>query len=748
MAWFLENAWLIPALPLLAYMLITLTPLRRSKPLSAWLATGLMAVAALLALGVGLAVAGGVLVGPNGAVTSRDALSARPSAETFTFPVPNIVRDVRWAPAGGEAEVRLGFLIDPAVAAMLVMVALASSCIHLFSVGYMAHDERQARFFSLISLFTAAMLTMVMASNLLLLFIAWEIMGLCSYLLIAFRYEKSYPDPNQITPRAAARKAFVTTRIGDVLLMVGLAALWTSAGTLELGAGPGQVFNPETLRALNAAEGPFGASMATTIALLIFCGTIGKSAQFPLHVWLPDAMEGPTPVSALIHAATMVAAGVFLVARTYPIFEAGDALPVVAAIGAFTALFAALIAVAQYDIKRILAYSTISQLGFMVAALGIGGWVAAMFHLLTHAFFKALLFLGSGSVIHGMEAAVGPDSNVSQDIRNMGGLKRFMPVTFWTYAAGTLALAGFPGFSGFWSKDEILADAAAHGEWLVLGALMLASFLTAFYMARQVTIVFFGPFRGFQPRGRTKDQEPRTQEPRTQEPGTRNQEPRSDFGPSSAIYGPSSNHEPHESPRTMTVPLVVLALFATFGGLVNLPYEGWQHLKKFFFPQGGPELLFNPAIMLAASVVAVVGLAAGALLYRNAFLTAEDRDPLERVLPGPFGLLNRRFGVDELYVATFTRLINSLALAWDWLDRRVLGRLVGGTGALTQFLGQLNFIIDDTVLNDGADALAAGTVAGGDQARRSSTGKIQDYVAIVFAGVVVLGAVFLYGVGR
>jgi NADH-quinone oxidoreductase subunit L len=717
MAWFLENAWLIPALPLLAFALITLTPLRRSNTLSAWLATALMAGAALLALGVGLAVAGGVLVGPDGTVTSRAALSAQPASEGFTFPVPNIVRDARWAPAGGDAALRLGFLIDPAVAAMLVMVALASSCIHLFSVGYMGHDERQARFFSLISLFTAAMLTMVMASNLLLLFIAWEIMGLCSYLLIAFRYEKSYPDPNQITPRAAARKAFVTTRIGDVLLLVGLAALWTSAGTLELGVGAGQIFNPETLSALQAAPGLFGASLATTIALLIFCGTIGKSAQFPLHVWLPDAMEGPTPVSALIHAATMVAAGVFLVARTYPIFAASDALPVVAAIGAFTALFAALIAVAQYDIKRILAYSTISQLGFMVAALGIGGWVAAMFHLLTHAFFKALLFLGSGSVIHGMEAAVGRDSNVSQDIRNMGGLKRFMPATFWTYVAGTLALAGFPGFSGFWSKDEILADAAGHREWLILGVLLLASFLTAFYMARQVAIVFFGPFRGFQPRGVTKDQR-------------------------------SAGHEPHESPRTMTVPLIVLALFATFGGLINLPFEGWQHLKKFFFPQGGPELLFNPVVMLVASVVAVVGLAAGALLYRSAFLTAEDHDPLERALPGPFRLLNRRFGVDELYSGTFGRLAGALAFGWDWFDQRVLGRLVGGTGALTQFLGQLNFIVDDTVLNDGADALAAGTAASGDQARRTSTGKIQDYVAIVFAGVVVLGAVFLYGVGR
>jgi NADH-quinone oxidoreductase subunit L len=738
MGTFLQIAWLIPALPLASYALITLTPLRRNAAVSAWLAMALMAAATALALGVGLEVAQGVLVAQNGATTTREALSARPESESFTFPVPNIVRDARWAPAGGDAEVRLGYLIDPAAAAMLVMVAVAASCIHLFSVGYMAHDERRARFFSLISLFSAAMLTMVMASNLLLLFIAWEIMGLCSYLLIGFWYDKRYRDPRQITPAQAAIKAFITTRIGDVLLMVGLAYLWTVAGTLQLGMGEGQVFHTETLRRLSATEGAFGASTATLIALLIFGGTVGKSAQFPLHVWLPDAMEGPTPVSALIHAATMVAAGVFLVARTYPIFAVSGALPVVAAIGAFTALFAALIAVAQYDIKRILAYSTVSQLGFMVAALGIGGWTAAMFHLLTHAFFKALLFLGSGSVIHGMEAAVGHDSNTAQDIRNMGGLKRFMPATFWTYAIGMLALAGFPGFSGFWSKDEILADAANHGEWLVLGALLLASFLTAFYMARQVTVVFFGPFRGFQPRPDTHPSEPTEVERGHDEVEVHH---------AGGVHT-AGGDEPHESPWTMTAPLTVLAVLAALVGFLNLPYDGWHHLARFFFPLQEIESTFNPAIMLAASAVAIVGLAAGYLLYREAFLTAEDQDPLERMLPAPFGLLHRRFQVDELYAATFGQLAAALASAWDWLDRRVLDRAVDGAGTLTQFLGRVNFIVDDTVLNDGADALATGAVASGDQARRTTSGKIQDYVAIVFAGVVILGVVYLYGVGR
>ncbi|MFL5801129.1 MAG: NADH-quinone oxidoreductase subunit L, partial [Roseiflexaceae bacterium] len=415
---FLQSAWLIPLFPLLAFAIITLTPIRLSKAASGWLAILLMVAATVVALGVGLEVAQGVHVGPDGAVEVLASGEHTAEGQGFSFPAANITQMFRWAPAGGDASFTMGYAIDPAAAAMLVMVTIASTCIHLFSLGYMANDERQSRFFSFISLFTAAMLLMVMASNLLLFFMAWELMGLCSYFLIGFWYDKVYADPRQITPRQAAIKAFITTRVGDVLFMVGLAFLWTQAGSLDFGTGQGQIFNPEFLRRIAETPTALGISVATGIALLLFAGTVGKSAQFPLHVWLPDAMEGPTPVSALIHAATMVAAGVFLVGRTYPIFVASGALPVVATIGSITALGAALIAVGQFDIKRILAYSTLSQLGFMVAALGIGGWVAGIFHLLTHAFFKALLFLGSGSVIHGMEATVGHDSNTSQDIRN------------------------------------------------------------------------------------------------------------------------------------------------------------------------------------------------------------------------------------------------------------------------------------------------------------------------------------------
>jgi NADH-quinone oxidoreductase subunit L len=441
----------------------------------------------------------------------------------------------------------------------------------------------------------------------------------------------------------------------------------------------------------------------------------------------------------------MGAAGEFLVARTYPIFIASGALPVVAFIGAFTALFAALIAVGQFDIKRILAYSTLSQLGFMVAALGIGGWVAAIFHLLTHAFFKALLFLGSGSVIHGMEATVGHDSNTSQDIRNMGNLRKFMPTTWLTYMAGYLALAGFPLFSGFWSKDEILADAFGHGHYIVWIVLSLASFLTAFYMTRQIRVVFYGQFRGHNPRVATHPSEPK--------PVTTPHAPELDPH-GAAVAGEDAHghddhghggHDPHESPWTMTLPLIILAVFAVLAGFVNLPFEG-LHFLAGFFGQAGAAL--NPLVMGLAIVIALLGIGVGWRLYANAFQTAMDVDPLERMMPGVFRALNRKLYFDELYAGTFGRLSYGLALAWNWLDRNVLDRFINGTGFFTLGWGRINFILDDLILNDGADALSDGTNAVGDGARQIETGKIQDYVSLIFMGVVVIGVIYLYGFGR
>lgn len=715
----LQYAWLIPALPFLAFVLITLTPLRRSAQASAWLATGLMLVATVLALSVLIETAQGVHITPGGSVALVEPSAPAgedQSVERFSAPPPHIVQTFRWAPAGDTA-ISMGYLIDPSVALLLVMVTVASTCIHMFSIGYMASDPRRARFFSFIALFSAAMLLMLMASNLILLFIAWELMGLCSYLLIGFWFARQYADPQQITPRSAAIKAFITTRIGDVLLMIGLCYLWYKAGSLEFGVGLGQVFNSEFLSTISQEAGPFGMTTATAIALLLFCGTVGKSAQVPLHVWLPDAMEGPTPVSALIHAATMVAAGVFLVVRTYPIFVASQALPIVAAIGAFTALFAALIAIGQFDIKRILAYSTISQLGFMVAALGIGGWTAALFHLLTHAFFKALLFLGAGSVIHGMEATVGHDPNRAQDIRNMGGLRRFMPTTFLTYMVGYLSLAGIVPFAGFWSKDEILNESLLTGNWLVLIVLLITSLLTAFYMTRQVLLVFYGPFRSAA----------------------------LVHGDSAAEHGHVGS-EPHESPATMTIPLIVLALFALVTGLLNLPFNlpGQHWLSSFL---GQPTHSFSLVAAGLGTLVALLGIGLGLLLYRRAYTTSAESDPLEARLPGPFAWMQGRFFVDQLYAASIGRLAVALTLLSRGLDL-VIDQLVNGVDRLTTFFGKLNYIIDDTVLNDGADQVVRGASASGDRARGLETGKTQDYLAIVFAGMLVLGVISLYLLGR
>jgi NADH-quinone oxidoreductase subunit L len=754
MAVFLQLAWLIPALPLLACALITFTPLRRSRVASGWTAIALMGLATLLAVGLLAASAQGLAL-RDGQLTTLELGHGEHGGEGehggLVFPEPNVVQRIAWAPAG-EQIFEMGVYVDTPVAAMLAMVTIASFCIHLFSLGYMAANPRQSRFFSFISLFTAAMLLMTMADNLLLFFMAWEVMGLCSFLLIGFLYQR--PQAHR-----AAVKAFITTRIGDVLMLLGLVYLWNQAGSLALGTGPGEIFNPEFLERIGAEQGFLGLSHATGIALLLFCGTIGKSAQFPLHVWLPDAMEGPTPVSALIHAATMVAAGVFLVARTFPIFQAdsGAALGVVTFIGAFTALFAATIAVAQYDIKRILAYSTLSQLGFMVAALGIGGWVAGMFHLLTHAFFKALLFLGSGSVIHAMEATPAVDKlhhkdeyaaqQTAQDIRNMGGLRERLPWTFWTYTMGYLALAGVVPFAGFWSKDEILADAWKGGHPVVFGVLTLAAFLTAFYMTRQWRLVFFGQFRGEQPVVFKNPDAPRT-------PARQDSDAGHGANPHAAGHDDHGGHRHlntgarwHEDPLMIT-PLVILASFAVTAGLFNLPSFGQPGAHWLADIWGQEALPFSFTVAGISLLAAGLGIAAGWTLYGTAFGKASDKDPLEARAPGVFRLLNEKFRVDEIYQASFGRLTALLALVWAWIDSGIIDRVVDGVGRLTLFLGRMSFIADDTLFNDGPDAVASGTVASGKQTRRLQTGKAQDYVGYVFGGAVVLALVYLYVIGQ
>src|SRR5213594_4447987 len=490
-SWVLTCLWLIPAAPFAASLIIlSLSKARRKSA-------------------VALAVIGEVLA------LMMSIFAFLPTLQSHGF---RAVHNFTWF-TFGEQTLRIGFVLDPLAAAMLIMIALVGLCIFVFSIGYMAEDKNFSRFFAYLSFFSGAMLGVVTANSLLLLFVFWELVGLASYLLIGFWIERP-------SAAAAAKKAFITTRIGDMGFFLGILWLYHRSGTLLFYDGGRGCLENVGLLTLGAS--------ATFIALLIFCGAVGKSGQFPLHVWLPDAMEGPTPVSALIHAATMVAAGVFLVARVYPIFLVGaingvtPSLTVVVWIGVVTGLMAALIAVAQFDIKRILAYSTVSQLGLMMVSLGVGGVAAGMMHLLAHGFFKALLFLGAGSVIHGCDG--------EQEIRKMGGLRWLMPVTFSTYAIGMMALSGVPlFFSGGWTKEEILHATAHWPKSQVPYYLILAGvILTALYMTRQIIYVFFGNQRA------------------------------------------ASAHA-YESPRVMTTPLIVLALCAIFFSAVLTPAWPWLH---------------------------------------------------------------------------------------------------------------------------------------------------------------------------
>src|SRR5437899_11407003 len=445
MSWIVTSLWLIPAAPLAASLIIlSLANSRRS------------AAAAL------------AIIGQIAALT----LSILAFLPTLQAPGYRSVHNFTWF-TFGEQSLRIGFVLDPLAAAMLVMITLVGLCIFVFSIGYMGEDKNFSRFFAYLSFFSCAMLGVVVANSLLLLFVFWELVGLASYLLIGFWIERP-------SAAAAAKKAFITTRIGDMGFFLGILLLYHRSGTLLFYDGGRGCLEPVALSAIG--------SSVTLVALLIFCGAMGKSGQFPLHVWLPDAMEGPTPVSALIHAATMVAAGVFLVARVYPIFSVGaingvtTSLTIVVWIGVITGLMAALIAVAQFDIKRILAYSTVSQLGLMMVSLVVGGVAAGIVHLLAHGFFKALLFLGAGSVIHGVHH--------EQDIRKMGGLRRLMPITFSTYAIGMMALSGVPFFfSGGWTKEEIFQ---ATSNWprshLPHYLMLIGVILTALYMTRQIKI--------------------------------------------------------------------------------------------------------------------------------------------------------------------------------------------------------------------------------------------------------------------
>ncbi|MGE3311035.1 MAG: NADH-quinone oxidoreductase subunit L [Limisphaerales bacterium] len=673
----LANVGWIPVLPLLAAGVIAFLP-RGAKGLAQGLALGAMAVALVMSV-VALA---GVVANHGGAT----------------------VTNFGWFRVG-QGAVRLGWVVDPLAVVMLVMVSLVGLLIFVFSTGYMAHDANVTRFFCFLSLFAAAMLGVVIANSLLLLFMCWEVMGLASYLLIGFWFHKP-------SAAAAARKAFLVTRIGDLGLFLGMLWLYRDTGTLLFYDGGQGCLETTALAALTSSAGIGAISAATAIGLLLFVGAVGKSGQLPLHVWLPDAMEGPTPVSALIHAATMVAAGVFLMARVFPLMTGGSTAPlaegghlglgVMAWVGAVTAVFAALIAVGQSDIKRILAYSTVSQLGYMFLGLGTGGVGVAMFHLLTHAFFKALLFLGAGSVIHGCHE--------EQDIRRMGGLRRAMPVTFATYAVGMMALCGVPLlFSGFWSKDEIL-----HSAWLwrpgrgpfALG--LIGALLTAFYMTRQVSEVFLGRNRG--------------------------------DGGVGAV---------HESPRVMTVPLVILAIFAVLLGFLGTP--AWPWLEAFL---SGHEAHWDPGhlaeavpMMAVSTGVVLLGLGFGWWLYgRHGRVTSGGKDRLEALFPKAFAAMRGRFWVDEIYGATVVWAFRSVADFVGWFDAWVIAGLVRGVGAGVRGLAYVMRWVDELFVNPGFDSgcgLAGwlGRVAG-----RLQNGRAPRYLGLLGLGMVALAIWILWGV--
>jgi NADH-quinone oxidoreductase subunit L len=606
------------------------------EPAAGWLAT--------------LMVGGSFLAG---LITFAGLLGREEEERQFVFTL------FEWLPVGG-LSVDMGFLVDPLSVTMVLFVTGVGSLIHLYSIGYMHGDPRFHTFFVYLNLFAFSMLMLVLGDNLLVTFLGWEGVGACSYLLVSFWFERN-------SAAVAGKKAFVTNRVGDWGFMVAMFLTFASLGTLTYAGEEGVLEN----------VGSLSETTALAIALLLFVGAAGKSAQLPLYVWLPDAMEGPTPVSALIHAATMVTSGVYLMARMNPLLDvAGEALTLIAVVGAATALYAALCAVAQRDIKKVLAYSTVSQLGYMFLAIGSGAYVAAIFHMITHAFFKALLFLGAGSVIHGMHD--------EQDMRRMGALRKLMPITSATFIVGWLAIAGIPPFSGFWSKDEILAAAwdLSPALWLVG---VVTALLTAYYMSRQVFLVFYG-------------------QPRWKEAA----------GEADAKHAPT----PSESPWLMTTPLVVLAGLAAVAGVLNLPgVFTLEHFLEPVFEDRLHELSLDTGMQVTLALVAVVGAAIGILVARSIYLRRTQ--PADRFEPA---LLRHAWYFDE-GLATF----------------------FGGAGrAFANFTSR---VFDGKVIDGAVNGVATLVRGGGTGLRRTQTGYIRNYALGMAAGAALLLGFFVLRTG-
>lgn len=626
-----ELVWLIPALPLAGFVLLVLAGRRLGEPVAGWVGT-LAAAGSFAATVV-------TFVGLLGAEEVAQTAGGEGSGRSVTHTL------FEWIPLG-DLQVDAALLVDPLSVTMALFVTGVGALIHLYSIGYMAGDARYSKFFIYLNLFLFSMVMLVLGDNLVITFLGWEGVGTASYLLISFWHERS-------AAATAGKKAFVTNRIGDFGFMVAMFLLWTAVGSLNY-------------TDIAAEAGSLSTTTATAVALMLLLAAAGKSAQLPLFLWLPDAMEGPTPVSALIHAATMVTAGVYLMVRMNPVLT-DEALTVIAIVGAATALFAALAAVAQHDIKRVLAYSTISQLGYMFLAIGSEAYVAAMFHVITHAFFKGLLFLGAGSVIHGVDD--------EQDMRRMGALRVAMPITAATFIVGWLAIAGVPPFSGFWSKDEILLAAFevnGIGPLLWLVGLVTA-LLTAYYMSRQTFLVFFGAKRW--------------------EDGV----------------------HPHESPATMTAPLVLLAIAAAAGGALNLPLvSDWLVLEHFLEPvlahphhfTSSTAVKVTLAVIATAGAVIGIGLAAVFWLGRDNPLSRRARS--ERLEPN---VLTEAMYVDAT-VSSFvagpgTKSFEAAAQA----DARFVDGAVNGVGRLVRAGGELLRRTHTGYLRHYATAIAIGALA-------------------------------------
>jgi NADH-quinone oxidoreductase subunit L len=653
----IRNDWLIPLLPAVSFFLILFFGRRMPKK-GAEIGITAIGVAAVLAV-----ISAGQWIGK---AAPREAVD----------------RHATWWKLGG-VDVGAGIHVDGLTVMMLVVVTFISLMVHIYSTGYMHQDRRYTYFFAALSLFTAAMLTLVVADNTLQLMIGWELVGLCSFMLIGHWWEEGANSD-------AAIKAFITTRCGDVGLMLGIITLFFAAG---------QNFNIANLNNL-ALTGGISHGVLLSGAVLLFLGVMGKSAQFPLHVWLPDAMAGPTPVSALIHAATMVVAGVYLVARLYGVFfsafhfNAGG-INYVALIGGITIIIAALLAFVQDDVKKVLAYSTVSQLGYMVMALGVGAWTAGVFHLFTHAFFKALLFLGSGSLIHAVH---------SNNMSEMGGMRKHMPTTFWTFIVGSVALAGIPPLAGFWSKDEILNGASANHYTLFLVVGLVGAFMTAAYMTRACYLIFWGEYRG--------------------------------------------HGHPHESPPSMAWPLRILAGLSIVAGLVNAPgIEKFKDWVAFEVPGVGEvvrEHSFNPGLAALSTLVALAGVGAALAYYNRGFLRGlVPRNAFARL---GYRFLVNKYYLDALFVDGIIRPIQyPVARAAYWINQNVIDGVVNGIGVGAREAAHVTYDYIDQIGIDGiVNGAGISAEEGGVILRHIQTGRVQQYAAYLFGAAAVLALILVF----